>query len=133
MGGDSCENVVSQEVVDKLKLPKEKHLAQYKLSWFKCSNEVPVTRKALVYFFIGGRYHEDVCCDVAPMDVTHMLLGRPWQYDRRTLHDGYKNAYTFYKDNAKIALGPTREKINTKPTLLRDVSNFSGVICDAEI
>ncbi|XXG44746.1 hypothetical protein AAC387_Pa02g0015 [Persea americana] len=116
-----------------LKLPTKKHPAPYKLSWFKRSNEIPVTRKALVSFSIGGRYHEDVRCDVAPMDVTHILLGRPWQYDRRTLHDGYKNTYTFYKDNAKIVFGTTREKINTKPTFLGDVSNFSGDKCDEEI
>ena len=89
-----------------------------------------MARKALVSFSIGGRYHEDVWCDVAPMDVAHILSGRPWQYDRRTLHDGYKNTHTFYKDDAKIVLGPTREKTNMKPTLLGDVSNFSG---DAEI
>eukprot|EP00268_Persea_americana_P009922 TRINITY_DN13983_c0_g4_i1.p1 TRINITY_DN13983_c0_g4~~TRINITY_DN13983_c0_g4_i1.p1 ORF type:complete len:299 (+),score=64.51 TRINITY_DN13983_c0_g4_i1:48-899(+) len=64
------------------------------------------------------------------MDVTHVLLGRPWLYGHQSLQDGYKNTYTFYKDNAKIVLGPTHGKINTKPTLLGDVSNFSGDICD---
>ena len=60
MDGGSCENVVSREVIDKLKLLTEKQPTPYKLSWFKCGNEVLVTCKALVSFSIGGRYHEDV-------------------------------------------------------------------------
>lgn len=35
---------------------------------------MPVTRKALVSFSLGGRYHEDVWCDVVPMDVSHILI-----------------------------------------------------------
>src|SRR4051812_41496370 len=29
------------------------------------------------------------------MTVCHMLLGRSWQYDKRALHDGHSNTYTF--------------------------------------
>jgi hypothetical protein len=31
------------------------------------------------------------------MDVCHLLLGRPWQYDRNVIHDGRKNTYTLEK------------------------------------
>ena len=47
----SCENVVSQDGIDKLKLPCEKHPTPYKLSWFKKGNEVIVTSCALVIFY----------------------------------------------------------------------------------
>ena len=50
--GGSCENVVSQEVVDKLKLPTQEHANPYKLSWFKKRNEVRVTKRCLVSFSI---------------------------------------------------------------------------------
>lgn len=66
------------------------------------------------------------------MDVCRIFLGRPWRYDCRTLHDSYKNTFTFYKDNAKIVLRPTREKIPMKPTLLGDVNIFSDSVCDVE-
>lgn len=42
------------------------------------------------------------------MDTCHLLLGRPWQYDRRIVHDGFKNTYSFEKDGVKINLGPTK-------------------------
>ncbi|KAI4313094.1 hypothetical protein MLD38_037866 [Melastoma candidum] len=28
---------------------------------------------------------------LVPMEASHLLLGRPWQFDRRTTHDGYLN------------------------------------------
>jgi hypothetical protein len=31
-------------------------------------------------------------------------LGRPWQYDRKAIHDGVKNRYTIVKDGKTITL-----------------------------
>ena len=33
-------------------------------------------------------------CDVLDMSACHILLGRPWQYDKRVKHDGFTNIYT---------------------------------------
>ncbi|GJT15402.1 putative CCCH-type zinc finger family protein [Tanacetum coccineum] len=46
----SCENVISQDAVEKLNLKKEKHPKPYKLSWFKKGNEVNVDTRCLVSF-----------------------------------------------------------------------------------
>ena len=43
-----------------------------------------------------------------PMDVCHILLGRPWQYDRKAMHDGRNNLYTFEKDGEKNTLLPLK-------------------------
>ncbi|XP_059436596.1 uncharacterized protein LOC132169599 [Corylus avellana] len=40
------------------------------------------------------------------MDACHLLLGRPWQYDRNAHHDGRKNTYSFLVDNVKLTLLP---------------------------
>ena len=45
------------------------------------------------------------------MDVCHLLLGRPWQYDRKVIYDGFKNTYTFRKDGHKIVLAPLKPAI----------------------
>ena len=45
-------------------------------------------------------------CDVVPMFVAHMLLGRPWQYDRKSNHDGFKNKYSLTMDGRRYTLGP---------------------------
>lgn len=47
---------------------------------------------------------DSVWCDVVPMDACHLLLGRPWKFDRVVIHDGRLNTYSFIFENAKIAL-----------------------------
>jgi hypothetical protein len=51
----------------------------------------------LVEFKIGG-YNDKILCDVIPMDVCHLLLGRPWKYDKNVIHDGRMNTYTLEKN-----------------------------------
>lgn len=101
--------MVATTMVGKLNLNTEKHPRPYKLSWLRKGNEVQVDKKCLVQFSIGPIYKDEVWCDVVPMDACHLLLGRPWQFDRRFDHDGYKKTYTFQKDGAKIILGPAKE------------------------
>ena len=45
-----------------------------------------------------------------PMDVCHMLLGRPWQIDRKVIYDGRKKTFTFEKDGGRRTLHPLEEK-----------------------
>ena len=45
-----------------------------------------------------GEYRNTVLCDVTPIDTTHVLLGRPWQYNRQVIYDGYRNTYTIQKN-----------------------------------
>uniref|UniRef100_A0A2N9GA30 Reverse transcriptase n=1 Tax=Fagus sylvatica TaxID=28930 RepID=A0A2N9GA30_FAGSY len=73
--------------------------------WLNDCGEVRVDRQVLVTFSIG-KYLDEVLCDVVPMHVGHILLGRPWQYDRRVTHDGFKNMYSFVKEGKTIKLAP---------------------------
>ena len=43
------------------------------------------------------------------MDVCHVLLGRPWQFDKRVVHEGRRNCYIFDKDRMKHVLLPLQE------------------------
>jgi hypothetical protein len=38
------------------------------------------------------------------------LFGRPWQYDRKTIHYGVKNKYTIVKDGKTIIFVPLTPK-----------------------
>ena len=68
-----------------------------------------VSQQFQVEFKIGG-YRDEILCDVIPMDVTHILLGRPWQFDRKVIHDGRKNTYTLEKNGRTQMLLPIEDK-----------------------
>ncbi|KAF7802554.1 Transposon Ty3-G Gag-Pol polyprotein [Senna tora] len=103
--GGSCVNVATKLMVDKLGLHTLKHPRPYRLQWLNESGDLKVTKQVLISFSIG-KYKDEVLCDVVPMQASHLLLGRPWQFDRRTTHDGFKNRYSFSKDGRSFTLVP---------------------------
>ena len=44
------------------------------------------------------------------LSIGHILLGRPWQYDRKVMHDGFRNRYNFVKDGKSVTLVPLYPK-----------------------
>eukprot|EP00253_Pinus_taeda_P025397 PITA_25397 len=53
-----------------------------------------------------------------PMDVCHILLGIPWKYDRKVIHDEKNNCYRLVKDEIKHTLVPMKEE---------DIAGTSGM------
>lgn len=104
----SCTNIISEEAVTKLALVTEPHPTPYKLVWLNAKIELNISKLCRVPFSIGQSYKDMVCCDVIPMDACHLLLGRPWQYDRHTIHDGFANTYSFQFEGKRIKLLPTQ-------------------------
>eukprot|EP00253_Pinus_taeda_P023337 PITA_23337 len=119
----STDNLVSTEVVEKLKLKTRRHPTPYKVSWLQKEHQLLVSEQCELEFQVG-KYKDKVVCDVMPMDVSHILLGRPWQYDRGAMHDGKRNTYKFEKDGVNHTLlplpeeGGPRQKTDPKTLLL---------------
>jgi hypothetical protein len=105
----STDNLISSKMVEKHELETTKHPSPYKVSWLQKAHWVSVTKQCLVKFKIGN-YHDEILCDVIPMDVCHILLGRPWKYDRNVVHDGRMNTYTLEKDGRTHRLLPIKDK-----------------------
>ena len=101
--GGSCTNAASEVLVEKLCLQIHKHPKPYHLQWLNEEGELRVTRKGKIPIAIR-RYKDVIDCDVLPMDSSHILLGRPWQFDKRAVHDGFSNRHTFLHDDKKITL-----------------------------
>ncbi|RDX75080.1 hypothetical protein CR513_45084, partial [Mucuna pruriens] len=80
----SSVNVASLRLVEKLCLPTTPHPKPYKLQSYK----------------------NEILCDVVPMEATHILLGRPWQFDRKVTHDGVTNKFSFVHKGNKVILKP---------------------------
>ncbi|GJW58895.1 methyltransferase-like protein 22 isoform X2 [Tanacetum coccineum] len=100
--GGSSENIISRDIISRLKLAPRKHLTPYKIGWIKAVGEVRVTEQCEVPISMG-KYKDTVLFDIVDMDVCHILLGRPWQYDLGVIHKGKENTYMFSKDEAFLA------------------------------
>ncbi|XP_023633718.1 uncharacterized protein LOC111829263 [Capsella rubella] len=105
----SSHNIIAEEAVRKLGLPVEIHPTPYHLGWLTNGVSMRVTHRSLVPFSIGPYYKDRMYCDIAPIDVCHLLLGRPWEYDRKIIHDGVKNTYRIIWETHQILLLPGRE------------------------
>ena len=105
----SCRNVIAEDAVEKLGLVREQHPAPYNLGWLKEGVEMRISHRALVPFSIGPYYRDRTYCDIAPIDVSHLFLGRPWEFDRKIIHDGALNTYSFTWETHQILLLPSRE------------------------
>ena len=78
----------------------------YQIHWLQDGGGVKITHRCLVHFSIGKIYNDEIWCDVMKMNACHLLLGRPWIFDRCMHHDGYLNTYSFTKDGHKVTLRP---------------------------
>ncbi|XP_028547507.1 uncharacterized protein LOC110099598, partial [Dendrobium catenatum] len=100
------EKVVSRSLVQALQLKTTKNPQPYKISWVKKGVEISISDMCRVSFSIGKNYTCEVLCDVIDMDVCHMILGRPWQYDNGAVYDCRQNTYSFEWKGRKIRLLP---------------------------
>ncbi|XP_016733639.1 uncharacterized protein [Gossypium hirsutum] len=101
--GGSCTNVASTLLVEKLQLSTIKHPRPYKLQWLNDGGEIKVVKQVRIPFSIG-KDEDEVICDVVPMHASHLLLGRPCQFDPKVIHDGYTNRHTFKHNGRNITL-----------------------------
>ena len=101
--GGSCTNVTSALFVEKLQLQSLKYPRPYKLQWLNDSEKARVQKQVLISFSIG-KHHDEILCDVVSMYASHILLGKPRQFDRRANHDSFKNCFSFMKDNKLVTL-----------------------------
>lgn len=105
----SSRNVISEYAVDKLGIARETHPSPYNLGWLHEDANIRLTQRALIPFSIGPHYKHCIYCDVAPMDISHLLLGRPWEFDRDIIDYGATNTYPFTWDSQKILLLPSKD------------------------
>ncbi|RVW73269.1 Retrovirus-related Pol polyprotein from transposon 17.6 [Vitis vinifera] len=101
-------NIASQELVEKLNLKTERHPNPFRVAWVN-DTSIPVSFRCLVTFLFGKDFEESVWCEVLPIKVSHILLGRPWLFDRKVQHDGYENTYALIHNGRKKILRPMKE------------------------
>ena len=89
----SCINVVSEDSVAKLGLTLVPHPAPYFVSWIDAST-LPVTHQCAIPMKVST-YEDTVICDVLPMRIGTIILGRPWLFDNNVRLEGRANTVSF--------------------------------------
>jgi len=84
-------------MIEKLNLHTLAYPHPYNIQWLNQSKGLQVNSRCLISFSIGKNYQDELWFDVIPMDACHILLGRPWLFDQKVIHNGYLNTYLFSK------------------------------------
>jgi len=102
INGGSCTNVASTTLIEKLGILTISHPNPYSLKWLNDGSDIKVSKQALISFSIGRKYRDNVLCDVVAMNACHILLDRPWQFDRHVIFDGFKKTYSLVIDKENL-------------------------------
>ena len=108
--GKCCINAVSLVIIRKVGLKAEPYPYPYKVSWI---NEATLnfTRRCLVPIEFTV-YKDKIWCNVVTMDVSQIILGRPWIFDNNVHIYGCSNMYLFEHEGKKVKLFLSKAKNN---------------------
>lgn len=76
MDNVSCCNCCNSRLIEKIVLTPIPHPHPYQLVWINQDGGIIVKNQVSVPIAIG-KYKENVMCDIVPMEIHHIILGRP--------------------------------------------------------
>ena len=129
----SCVNAISTATVKNLGLPTVPHPNPYKVSWID-STSIPIKSRCQVMIQFQS-YQEKIWCDVLPMGVSSIILGRPWLYDHDAILYGRSNSCSFIHNGKKIVINssPPKDQIKRGSSQLRDKKQGLNMISAKEL
>ncbi|XP_078431100.1 uncharacterized protein LOC144702945 [Wolffia australiana] len=109
----SCINGISEDTATRLGLPLIPHPTPYQVSWIDAST-IPVKMQCYVPLKMST-YDEKVLCDVLPMKIGSIILGRPWLFDHDVQLSGRANTCSFIYGGRRLVCYPS-VRIPSLPT-----------------
>ena len=82
----SQKNLISTEVVKRLKLPTMPHPQPYNIGWLSQGRDLRVSQQCRLPYAIKP-FKDEVLCDVAPLEVCDVLLGQPYMWKRHAVYE----------------------------------------------
>ncbi|XP_078446576.1 uncharacterized protein LOC144715514 [Wolffia australiana] len=101
----SCINGISEDTAKRLGLPLLPHPTPYNVSWIDTST-IPVKMQCYVPLKMCT-YDEKILCDVLPMKIGSIILGRPWLYDHDVQLSGRANMCSFIYGGRRLIWYPS--------------------------
>ena len=102
-------------MVQKFGLKTVSHPNPYQVCGLR-NDVIEVSKRYLISFSIGKSYKDEVWCNVFPLKHYHLLLGRPWLYERQPIYDGFKHTYSIKIERKKIVLAYLNPVLDPKPS-----------------
>ncbi|XP_078438327.1 uncharacterized protein LOC144708759 [Wolffia australiana] len=109
----SCINGISEDTATRLGLPLIPHPTPYQVLWIDAST-IPVKMQCYVPLKMST-YDERVLCDVLPMKIGSIILGRPWLFDHDVQLSGRANTCSFIYGGRRLVWYPS-VRIPSLPT-----------------
>jgi hypothetical protein len=103
--GETCNNLASLEMVEKLGLTIEPHPHPYYIQWVNSWDKIKVTEIVCIEFSLGP-YKDSAEFDIVPMQSCHLLFSKPWISKNNVVHNTITNRYLFKYNGMKITLIP---------------------------
>ena len=75
--------LISEDLVKKLNLETIPHPKPYPLGWICKDANLQVSKKCMLCFAITAHFIDTVELDVVSLDITGMVLGSPYFYDKK--------------------------------------------------
>lgn len=93
-----------------------------------------VQYRFLLSFSLGDHFHSEVWCDVLPMTVCHLLIGRPWMYDQKVSYDRFVNIHSPVFKSKKLILEPLPIMgFSQKSAKILSPSQFQRTLLDSQV
>ncbi|XP_078437266.1 uncharacterized protein LOC144707886 [Wolffia australiana] len=130
MDSGSCINAISDTMVTRLVLAVIEHPTPYDVSWIDASS-LPVKHQCRVPLKVSA-YDEDVLCDVLPMKVGSVILGRPWLRSTDEHLDHLRQVCTVLRRKQLYAHPKKCSFLTSKVAFLEFIVSAQGIVVDSE-
>jgi hypothetical protein len=82
----SQKNLISAEVVKQLGLSTTPHPQPYNIDWLRQGQDLRISQQCRLSYDIQP-FKDEVLCDVAPLDVSDVLLGQPYMWKHQVIYE----------------------------------------------
>jgi hypothetical protein len=82
----SQKNLISAEVVKRLKLPTMSHPQPYTIGWLSWGRDIYVNQQCCLSYGINP-FKDEVLRDVAPLEFCDVLLGQPYMWKHHAIYE----------------------------------------------
>lgn len=108
----SQENLISEDIVKKLKLETIPRPKPYPLCWICDNAKFHVTKRCKLKFSIIANFIDDVEIDVIPLEICGIVLGSSYLYDMRVIFLCHENKYHLFKNWIQYIVREHSNKLN---------------------